>query len=225
MKNYQHQPLRKPNGWTGQDASLIVQLERLLDDIYKKLGKLKEKLALKADKVTEATSGDFTVLDSDGNLSDSGYSPSSMLGGIAIIVSGDKASQNVSKGNYVAIIGSTITGITDGLYTANANVSSGVSFASSDLTAVSNGGLNSLKDSMFRFKSSTGITTLNDTSLLGVYLLSATNVSNLPSNDWYEVVAMQSFQIAAKHNDQGIYYRTYANNQWYQWRTFEPGNT
>ena len=44
MKNYQHQPLRKPEGWTGQDAALVIQLERQLDDIYRKLGALKEKL-------------------------------------------------------------------------------------------------------------------------------------------------------------------------------------
>ena len=46
MKNYQHQPLRKPEGWTGQDAALVIQLERQLDDIYKKLGALKEKLGI-----------------------------------------------------------------------------------------------------------------------------------------------------------------------------------
>ena len=44
MKNYQHQPLRKPEGWTGQDAALVIQLERQLDDIYRKLGALKEKI-------------------------------------------------------------------------------------------------------------------------------------------------------------------------------------
>jgi len=30
----QHEPLRIPERWTGQDRSFVVQLERLLDDIY-----------------------------------------------------------------------------------------------------------------------------------------------------------------------------------------------
>lgn len=30
----QHEPLRTPAGWTEQERALIVQLERLLDDLY-----------------------------------------------------------------------------------------------------------------------------------------------------------------------------------------------
>ena len=44
MKNYQHPPIRKPSGWTGQEASLVMQIEQLLDDIYRQLGQIKERL-------------------------------------------------------------------------------------------------------------------------------------------------------------------------------------
>lgn len=30
----QHDPLRIPERWTGQDRSMVIQLERILDDIY-----------------------------------------------------------------------------------------------------------------------------------------------------------------------------------------------
>ena len=62
MKNYQHQPLRKPEGWTGQDAALVIQLERQLDDIYRKLGALKEKLGDVADLTTTEKSSTVAAL-------------------------------------------------------------------------------------------------------------------------------------------------------------------
>lgn len=33
-KRRQHEPLRIPENWRGQDRSFVMQLERLLDDIY-----------------------------------------------------------------------------------------------------------------------------------------------------------------------------------------------
>ena len=44
MKNYQHPPLRKPKNWKDEEAALVMQLERLLDDIYRQLGQIKERL-------------------------------------------------------------------------------------------------------------------------------------------------------------------------------------
>lgn len=63
---------------------------------------------------------------------------------LAILVSGNTAAVNVTAGQYVVVHGSTITGITDGLYTAVNNVSSGTPFTAADLAAVSAGGLNDL---------------------------------------------------------------------------------
>ena len=36
-----HEPLRIPAGWTGQDRSFVIQLERLLDDLYRRFGRLR----------------------------------------------------------------------------------------------------------------------------------------------------------------------------------------
>lgn len=63
---------------------------------------------------------------------------------LAILVSGNTAAVNVTAGQYVVVHGSTITGVSDGLYTAVNNVSSGTQFTAADLAAVSAGGLNDL---------------------------------------------------------------------------------
>jgi hypothetical protein len=38
----QHQSLRVPAGWSGQDRALVIQMERLLDDIYSRISKNRE---------------------------------------------------------------------------------------------------------------------------------------------------------------------------------------
>ena len=38
----QHQPLRVPNGWSNQDKALVIQLERLLDELYALISRLEE---------------------------------------------------------------------------------------------------------------------------------------------------------------------------------------
>lgn len=65
-------------------------------------------------------------------------------GKLDIIIDGDTASQNVTKGQFVTVLNSTIAGITDGLYKAAANVASGTSFVAANLTAVTSGALNAL---------------------------------------------------------------------------------
>jgi hypothetical protein len=40
----QHQPLRVPKGWKDQDAALVMQIERLIEDIYLQISLLKEKI-------------------------------------------------------------------------------------------------------------------------------------------------------------------------------------
>lgn len=37
-----HEVIRAPNGWREQDKALIIQLNRVLDDIYNRLGLLAE---------------------------------------------------------------------------------------------------------------------------------------------------------------------------------------
>ena len=42
MKTRQHQPLRVPNGWTDQDRALVIQLERLFDELYSLTSRLED---------------------------------------------------------------------------------------------------------------------------------------------------------------------------------------
>ena len=37
----QHEPLRTPERWGAQERSLVIQLERVIDDIYRNLALLK----------------------------------------------------------------------------------------------------------------------------------------------------------------------------------------
>lgn len=64
---------------------------------------------------------------------------------IGVVINGNKASQNVTSGQYVIVRNSTISGISDGLYKASANIASGTAFTSANLTPVSNGAANSLQ--------------------------------------------------------------------------------
>lgn len=38
----QHEPLRVPEGWRDQERSLVIQLDRILDNIYALVWKLEE---------------------------------------------------------------------------------------------------------------------------------------------------------------------------------------
>lgn len=66
---------------------------------------------------------------------------------IAIVVTGDTATQNIELGNYVVVKASTIAGITDGLYVAISNVSANTPLTSVNLSnaTTGKGGLNALQ--------------------------------------------------------------------------------
>ena len=40
----QHEPLRVPEGWRDQERSLVMQIDRIVDEIYALLGRLEEKV-------------------------------------------------------------------------------------------------------------------------------------------------------------------------------------
>ena len=73
------------------------------------------------------------------NISANAADIAQLAGEVGIVVTGDTAAVNVSTGQYVIVQDSTISGITDGLYKAAANVSAGTPFVSANLTAVSGG--------------------------------------------------------------------------------------
>lgn len=63
---------------------------------------------------------------------------------IGIVITGKRPSMAVTAGQYVIVRNSTISGIADGLYTANSALSPSTDVNAAELTAVSEGGLNSL---------------------------------------------------------------------------------
>lgn len=108
--------------------------------------------------LTDAT-GDALVDELDDLLTTLKGNLGSTRNGVAVTIEGNKASVNVTSGQYVIVQNSTISSITDGAYKAKANVSAGTSFTSSNLEAVSGGVANSLSDqiaNMFRKKIHTG---------------------------------------------------------------------
>lgn len=53
----QHQPLRTPEGWNRQEKMLLVQLDEILDDIYRRFGRLK------LSDMSETVQNGITVID------------------------------------------------------------------------------------------------------------------------------------------------------------------
>lgn len=52
----QHEPLRVPENWKNQDRTFVVQLERLLDELYGRIEKLENRIsALEQDTEEEET--------------------------------------------------------------------------------------------------------------------------------------------------------------------------
>lgn len=70
---------------------------------------------------------------------------------IGIVITGKRPSMAVTARQYVIVRGSTISGITDGLYTANAALSPSTDVTAANLTAVGGGGLNGLQSSVFQY--------------------------------------------------------------------------
>lgn len=63
---------------------------------------------------------------------------------VAIVINGKRPSTTATAGQYVIVRNSTISGITDGLYTANTTLSPSTDVTAANLTSVNDGGLNSL---------------------------------------------------------------------------------
>ena len=76
-------------------------------------------------------------------LGDSGDVTADMLG---IVINGNSTPVGASVGQYVIVKNSTISGITDGLYTAAQAIPANTAIDATYLTAVSDGGLNAVKN-------------------------------------------------------------------------------
>lgn len=76
-------------------------------------------------------------------------------GDMDIIINGNTSSKNVTSGQFVTVLNSTITGVTDGIYKAVANVAAGVPFVAANLTTTTSGALNELVDRIVLFRTKT----------------------------------------------------------------------
>lgn len=74
-----------------------------------------------------------------------------VAGNMDIIVNGNTASDNVTSGQFVTVLNSTITGVTDGIYKAVANVAAGVPFVAANLTSPTSGALNELVEHLVHY--------------------------------------------------------------------------
>lgn len=63
---------------------------------------------------------------------------------LAIVVDGNKSAVSATVGQYVIVKNSTITSVTDGLYTAAQAIPANTAIDATYLTSISNGGLNSV---------------------------------------------------------------------------------
>jgi len=84
------------------------------------------------------------IADINGNMDDIDASLGAKDGALALVNSGDTASQNIASGKYVYVRGHST--LAEGLYTASSAIASGDTLSGSNLTAASDV-LNSLKDS------------------------------------------------------------------------------
>lgn len=83
-----------------------------------------------------------------GRMTNAENAEQKLMESIAIMITGNTSSAGAAAGQYVYVKNSTITGITDGLYKAALAIPANTVIDSSYLTAVTGGGLNSLKDTI-----------------------------------------------------------------------------
>lgn len=93
---------------------------------------------------------------------------------LGIIVDGNKAAVSATTGQYIILRNSTITGKTDGLYTAAKSIPANTAIDGTYLTAVSGGGLNALNSKMPKIKSFDKTETIPDSGVVDVYIAQET---------------------------------------------------
>ena len=57
-RSRQHEPLRVPVNWTGQDRAFVVQLNNLLDEIYSLIGRLESQVGEIREDMENAVHGE-----------------------------------------------------------------------------------------------------------------------------------------------------------------------
>lgn len=120
-----------------------------------------------------------------------------------IVISGNKADQTASIGQYVTLQNSTISGRSDGLYKAAKTIPANTAIDSTYLTAVTAGGLNDLKAALLD-KTAIAEMQVSDTTNQDGYIL----LENLSVNTRYIIscrfISMEAIPYARSNNTWGI---------------------
>jgi hypothetical protein len=132
-----------------------------------------------------------------------GSSVSDMLG---IVIDGNSTPVGASAGQYVIVKNSTISGVTDGLYTAALAIPANTAIDATYLTAVSNGGFNSLGVALSKYG-----------KVLWEGNLSGAGSITVPDLDSYAVVGIISgfgyqYMMVGHPARGGMLYGGYRNN-------------
>lgn len=151
-------------------------------------------------------------------------------GEIAIIVDGNSVNQSLTTGDYIVLMNSTISGVTDGLYKMAANVASNTAIVAANLTAVS-GGIGSqvktLNGQISPFISGKGlwngdIDSYKTTGCGWIQRASASGTQ--PSNFLYYSLTVNAtgysgivYQTAVELGTGKTATRLFANNSWSSW--------
>lgn len=133
---------------------------------------------------------------------------------LGIVVDGDQAAVSASTGQYIILKNSTITGCTDGLYTATKAIPANTAIDNTYLSAVSGGGLNALNTQIITKKLNVSFTdgyasvAISDVSSSATVVISrrahapssliiAANVTNT------NTISMSAWEASAKANYTG----------------------
>lgn len=115
---------------------------------------------------------------------------------IAIVITGARPSNTVTEGQYVIVRNSTISGIADGLYTANSALSPSTDVTATNLTAVSNGGFNNITlrsntAPTILEQSFTSYSAVNKMGHIAICTIDLQNGSlNISSGGWYNIATI-----------------------------------
>ena len=147
---------------------------------------------------------------------------------VGIVITGKRPSMAVTAGQYVIVRGSTISGIADGLYTANAVLSPSTDVTAANLAAVSGGGLNSLSSLLNKaFKNinatETGSTTAGTNGWTYVpvtipdgYRMIAVNSLNFSGTDANYIV-LRGFVIENSNSRVTVYFKNTTSQTTINW--------
>ena len=147
---------------------------------------------------------------------------------IGVVITGKRPSIAVGARKYVIVRNSTISGITDGLYTANTTLSPSTDVTAANLTAVSGGGLNSLSSQLNNaFKNinatETGSTTAGTNGWTYVpvtipngYRMIAVNSINFSGTDANNIV-LRGFVIENSNSRVTVYFKNTTSQTTINW--------